>query len=75
MTLKAGPDDIVIPYLSGGPKITLVANYEEFFNALDKTDCPVDKCVLSEISSCGTPIATGGNVEIGNANLYAIKAK
>jgi hypothetical protein len=46
-----------------------------FFTALDKTNCPVDSCVLSEVATCGTPIATGGNVAIGSNPTWAITAK
>jgi len=74
LTLKTGPDDIVIPFVNGGGDQTLAANYEVFFTALDKTNFPVDSCVLSNIASCGTPLATGGNVAIGSSP-WAITAK
>ena len=74
MTLKTGPADIIIPYAgSGATYETLAANYEVFFTALDKTNCPVTSCVLSDIASCGTPL-TGGNVVIGS-DPWAITAK
>ena len=74
MTPKTGPDDIVITFVSGGGDLTLAADYEVFFTALDKTNCPVDSCVLSDIASCGTPLASGGNVAIGSSP-WAITAK
>ena len=74
LTPKIGPDDIVITFESGGGDQTLAADYEVFFTALDKTDCPVDSCVLSDIASCGTPLASGGNVAIGSSS-WAITAK
>jgi len=60
--------------VSGGSDITLAANYEVFFTAGDTTNCPVTSCVLSDIASCGTPLATGGNVAIG-PDPWVITAK
>ena len=73
MTPKTGPDDKEILYKSGGTDETLAANYEDFFTAGDKTNCPVTSCVLSDIASCGTSLATGGNVAIGS-EPWAIRA-
>ena len=74
MRPKTGPDDVVIDYKSGGSDETLAADYEVFFTAGDTTNCPVTSCVLSDIASCGTPLATGGNVAIGS-DPWAITAK
>jgi len=64
----------LIPFLSGGADITLAANYEVFFTALDKISCPVSSCVLSDISSCGTPLA-GTNTVIGPSDPWTITTK
>ena len=74
MTAKPGPEDVEIAYLSGGSDETLAADYEVFFTAGDKTNCPVTSCVLSDIRSCGTPLEKGGNVAIGS-DPWAITAK
>ena len=74
LTLREGPEDVEIPFESGGADITQAANYEEFFTASDKTNCPVTSCVLSDISSCGTSLNSGSNLSIGSSP-WAISAK
>ena len=44
LVAKTGPADVEILYLAGGADSSIAADYEDFFDALDKTNCPVTDC-------------------------------
>ena len=76
MTLKTGPDDLVVER-GIDPWINIAQDYEVFFTALDTTECPVTSCVISERNSAGTAITSTkvrsgsaiGSVEVNPENL------